>query len=165
MHGPSWRCPQTGVEVARGIQLRGPPPCSIGARPIPLHPSHPWLACSVRPADTVWLRHPQQYFDQRPAADWFISTDCLSHEVEAAWRPQHNQPRCGHVPGNIWGRAYNTGVFAVRNREAGRRLLRLWRDLVLGPEALVQVSPRWRPFFPPYIACLSPRLPPLAAPR
>ncbi|EFN57248.1 expressed protein [Chlorella variabilis] len=94
----------------------------------------------VSDSDTVWLRHPQQYFDQRPAADWFISTDCLSHEVEAAWRPQHNQPRCGHVPGNIWGRAYNTGVFAVRNREAGRRLLRLWRDLVLGPEALVQTE-------------------------
>ena len=63
----------------------------------------------VSDADTVWLRDPAPYLAQHPAADWFISTDCLSARTEAAWAPGHNQPRCGHVPGNIWGRAYNTG--------------------------------------------------------
>lgn len=44
------------------------------------------------------------------------------------------QPRCGHIPGNGWGRAFNTGIFAVRNRKAGKLLLTRWRDLLLDPQ-------------------------------
>lgn len=44
------------------------------------------------------------------------------------------QPRCGHIPGNSWGRAFNTGIFAVRNRQAGKLLLTKWRDLLLDPQ-------------------------------
>ena len=84
-------------------------------------------------ADTVWLRDPAPYLDQHPSADWFISTDCLSHDIEAAWQPGHNQPRCGHIAGNVWGRAYNTGVFAVRNRPGALGTLAKWRDLLLDP--------------------------------
>lgn len=32
-------------------------------------------------ADVVWIRDPAAYLDQHPGADWFVSTDCLSHEV------------------------------------------------------------------------------------
>jgi hypothetical protein len=88
------------------------------------------------------LRDPSDHFARHPSADFFASTDCLSAEVEAAWAPQHNQPRCGHIPGNTWGRAYNSGIFAVRNNEAGRRMLRLWRDRMLGPQDMVQVGGR-----------------------
>ena len=60
------------------------------------------------------------------------------------WAPRHNQPRCGHVAGNSWGRAFNTGIFAVRNRAAGRQLLALWRDFLLDPErSTVVVSGCW----------------------
>ncbi|KAL4434049.1 hypothetical protein ABPG75_000490 [Micractinium tetrahymenae] len=97
----------------------------------------------VSDSDVAWMRDPTDHFAQHPSADWFISTDCLSHEVEVAWQPGHNQPRCGHIPGNIWGRAYNTGkraCFAVRNRPAARRLLELWRDMLLAPEHSVVVE-------------------------
>jgi hypothetical protein len=43
------------------------------------HPQLPLLV--VSDSDTVWLRQPWAYFEQRPAADFFISTDCLSTEV------------------------------------------------------------------------------------
>lgn len=39
-------------------------------------------------ADVVWMRDPTAYIGQHPSADWFISTDCLSHEVG----PQHSGP-------------------------------------------------------------------------
>ena len=35
----------------------------------------------VSDTDTVWLRDPQDYLAKHPAADWFASTDCLSHAV------------------------------------------------------------------------------------
>ena len=38
----------------------------------------------VSDTDTVWLRNPSDYLAKHPLADWFISTDCLSHEVRAA---------------------------------------------------------------------------------
>lgn len=63
------------------------------------------------------------------------------------WKPQHNQPRCGHIAGNSWGRAFNTGIFFVRNREAGRNLLRRWRDAMLDSErttiTVVERAVRW----------------------
>lgn len=59
--------------------------------------------------------------------------------MEAAWAPAHNEPRCGHIPGNVWGRAYNTGIFAVRNRPAGKRTLQAWRDLLLDPQHTTKV--------------------------
>ena len=55
-------------------------------------------------------------------------------QVEANWVPQHNQPRCGHIKDNGWGRSFNTGIFAVRNREAGKSVLRGWRDAMLDSE-------------------------------
>ena len=45
------------------------------------HPKLPLLV--VSDSDTVWLRQPWTYFDQRPAADFFISTDCNSIEASA----------------------------------------------------------------------------------
>lgn len=87
----------------------------------------------VSDADTVWLHDPRPYFRQHPAADVLISTDCLSATVEQQWAPGHQQPRCGHIPGNIWGRAYNTGVFVMRNRPASHALLAAWRDALIDP--------------------------------
>lgn len=43
------------------------------------HPSLPLVV--VADSDTVWLREPWTYFEQRPTAEFFISSDCLSHEV------------------------------------------------------------------------------------
>ena len=31
--------------------------------------------------DLLWLRRPHAFFDEYPAADVMISTDCLSHKV------------------------------------------------------------------------------------
>jgi len=103
----------------------------------------------------VWLRDPSEYLlGTHPTADMFISTDCLSYEVEAAWQPGHNQPRCGHVPGNGWGRAFNTGVFAMRNRPASTQLLEDWRDALENGPTSFQVGRHSLCLFPP-CACLT----------
>lgn len=49
------------------------------------HPSLPLVV--VSDSDTVWLRAPWPYLEQRPAAEFFISTDCLSHEVGTRRHP------------------------------------------------------------------------------
>ncbi|KAL4437974.1 hypothetical protein ABPG77_004195 [Micractinium sp. CCAP 211/92] len=95
------------------------------------HPSLPLVV--VSDTDTVWLRQPWPYFEQRPATEFFISTDCLSHELEDRWQP-HALPRCGHIPGNAGGAsAYNTGMFAVRNTAGARGLLKAWADMLTDP--------------------------------
>ena len=109
------------------------PPSCLPSLPFARSDARPRAAAPLRPADTVWLRDPTPYLDQHPSADWFVSTDCLSHAIEAAWQPAHNQPRCGHIAGNVWGRAWNTGVFAVRNRPSTLATLAKWRDLLLDP--------------------------------
>ncbi|PRW57844.1 glycosyltransferase family 77 [Chlorella sorokiniana] len=91
----------------------------------------------VSDADAVWLHDPRPYFQQHPAADWLISTDCLSVTVEEQWAPGHQQPRCGHIPGNIWGRAYNTGIFVARNCPTSHALLAAWRDALLDPSRTI----------------------------
>ncbi|KAI3429416.1 hypothetical protein D9Q98_005511 [Chlorella vulgaris] len=94
------------------------------------HPQLPLLV--VSDSDTVWLRKPWAYFEQRPAADFFISTDCLSTEMEEAWTPKQGKPTCGHIPGN-WFYAFNTGLFAVRNRPAPRKLMASWVMMLTDP--------------------------------
>lgn len=81
---------------------------------------------TVSDADVTWMKDPTDYYAQHPTADWFLSTDCLSAKVEEAWKPVHLQPRCGHIPGNHWGRAFNSGLFAVRNTPMGKLLLHHW---------------------------------------
>jgi arabinosyltransferase len=73
--------------------------------------------------DTVWLRDPSPFLRLHPSADVLISTDCLSHWVEAqaaVSRANGSRPvyyhRCGHLPGAAFGRAFNTGVVIFRNR-------------------------------------------------
>lgn len=41
----------------------------------------------VSDTDTVWLRNPTPYLEDHPIADWFISTDCLSHSVSFSFVP------------------------------------------------------------------------------
>ncbi|KAI3434762.1 hypothetical protein D9Q98_002822 [Chlorella vulgaris] len=94
----------------------------------------------VSDSDTSWLGDPSAHLNSYPTADMFISTDCLSHKLEDSWKAGHMQPRCGHIPGNGWGRAFNTGIFAVRNREAGKLLLTRWRDLLLDPQKSTTVT-------------------------
>lgn len=62
--------------------------------------------------DVVWLRDPRPYLALHPAADLAIQTDCLSHAVEAnVTGPfQHGVARCGHLPGNTFNNAFNTGA-------------------------------------------------------
>jgi hypothetical protein len=56
---------------------------------------HPSLeVVVVSDSDCVWLREPWQYLEQRGAADFFISTDCLSVKV-----------RTGAVACRLWWRA------------------------------------------------------------
>ena len=45
------------------------------------HPALPLVV--VSDTDAVWLRPPWTYFQQRPAAEFFSSSDCLSHQVSA----------------------------------------------------------------------------------
>lgn len=43
------------------------------------HPALPTVV--VSDSDTVWLRSPFPYLEQRRSAEFFISSDCLSHQV------------------------------------------------------------------------------------
>lgn len=46
------------------------------------HPRLPLVV--VADSDTVWLQQPWTYFAQRPDAEFFISSDCISAEVGPA---------------------------------------------------------------------------------
>jgi hypothetical protein len=46
------------------------------------HPTLPLVV--VSDTDTVWLREPWDYFADRSSAEFFISTDCLSHQASVA---------------------------------------------------------------------------------
>lgn len=52
--------------------------------------------------------------------------------MEDEW-PPNGKPGCGHIPGKNWGIAFNTGLFAARNRPATRRLLAAWVELLTNP--------------------------------
>eukprot|EP00887_Chlorella_sp_A99_P002045 scaffold18.g2045.t1 len=101
----------------------------------------------VSDTDTVWMRDPSPYLDAHPLADWFISTDCLSPtQFEDAADPKlrNANPRCGHVPGSTWGKALNTGVFALRNRPATLATLRRWLFFMTDPEhAIMKARAAW----------------------
>lgn len=78
---------------------------------------------------------PAGFLDQHPAADLFISSDCLSHRAEAEGIP--DVPRCGHVPGSTGHKIYNTGLLALRNRPATRRIMRAWHHRLAHPSECV----------------------------
>eukprot|EP00892_Ulva_mutabilis_P012572 jgi/Ulvmu1/9688/UM055_0026.1 len=100
--------------------------------------------------DTVWLRDPSDFIARFPSADAFISTDCLSHWVEAHAADSHahhsaapvHYHRCGHLPGATFGRAFNTGVIIFRNRPATLSILREWRALLTDPRKAYAPSAR-----------------------
>lgn len=117
----------------------------LGAGPV--QPSHLFLPFCLNqllfascthgpPPDTSWLRDPSDYLAHFASADFFISTDCLSVAVEQAWQPRHNQPRCGHIPGNGWGRAFNTGGGPdgrpASEKPVNQLGLPIWKAAVLG---------------------------------
>jgi hypothetical protein len=85
----------------------------------------------ISDVDTVWMRDPSEFLLRHPTADVLISTDCLSHWIEAHYDPAQKQHqyfhRCGHLPGATFGRAFNTGVIIFRKRYAasmpGQRVL------------------------------------------
>ena len=74
----------------------------------------------ISDVDTVWMRDPSEFLLRHPSADVLISTDCLSHWIEAQHDPEQRQHqyfhRCGHLPGATFGRAFNTGVIIFRSR-------------------------------------------------
>jgi Nucleotide-diphospho-sugar transferase len=74
----------------------------------------------ISDVDTAWMRDPSEFLSRHPTADVLISTDCLSHWVEASFDPGDAKHahfhRCGHLPGATFGRAFNTGVIIFRNR-------------------------------------------------
>ncbi|EFN51102.1 hypothetical protein CHLNCDRAFT_141437 [Chlorella variabilis] len=100
-------------------------------------------AVVVSHPDTAWLRDPAEYLAQHPAADLLISTGCLSHEVggavqaavQAAVRVVLEEAGAPGQPLSGQGRAFNTGVYAVRKTAAARELLASWRDALGDPEA------------------------------
>jgi Nucleotide-diphospho-sugar transferase len=83
--------------------------------------------------DVVWLRSPLAFLASHPTADIAIQTDCLSHVVEANFSEpfRHGFARCGHLPGNNYNNAFNTGMILLRNRPATRRFLQDWLDYLL----------------------------------
>ncbi|PSC76658.1 glycosyltransferase family 77 [Micractinium conductrix] len=91
---------------------------------------HPGLELVVvSDSDIVWLREPWTYFEQRPTADFFVSSDCLSIEMEERWGPDSPKISCGHIPGNS-GLSLNTGLFAARNTPRARAFLEAWADML-----------------------------------
>ncbi|KAL4452531.1 hypothetical protein ABPG75_008193 [Micractinium tetrahymenae] len=91
------------------------------------HPRLPLVV--VADSDTTWLREPWTYFEQRPGAEFFISSDCISAEMEDRWAADNPKASCGHIPGNA-GVAFNTGLFAARNTPAARAFLAAWADML-----------------------------------
>jgi Nucleotide-diphospho-sugar transferase len=83
--------------------------------------------------DVVWLRNPLPYLALRPTADIAIQTDCLSHIVEANYTLpfQHGVARCGHLPGNTFNNAFNTGMILFRKRPSTLAFLTAWLDYLL----------------------------------
>ena len=82
---------------------------------------HKLATVIISDVDTVWMRDPSEFLLRHPSADVLISTDCLSHWVEASFDPEGSSGhkhfhRCGHLPGATFGRAFNTGVIIFRNR-------------------------------------------------
>ncbi|PSC68599.1 glycosyltransferase family 77 [Micractinium conductrix] len=93
------------------------------------HPSLPVVV--VADSDQVWLRPPGEFLAHHPAADFYTSTDCLSHQLEEEIRPHHKLPRCGHIPNNTEGlRAFNGGLWAARNTPAARDFLHAWAAML-----------------------------------
>ncbi|KAL4426068.1 hypothetical protein ABPG77_007864 [Micractinium sp. CCAP 211/92] len=128
------RC--TSAKFASGKYFRGDFAAfrAMGAHKVRLvlqlleeNPGLPLLV--VADSDTAWLRQPWTYFEQRPGAEFFISSDCLSVEMEDRWAPGNPKASCGHIPGN-WGVAFNTGLFATRNTPAARAFLAAWADML-----------------------------------
>ena len=78
--------------------------------------------------DVVWLRDPRPFFAAHPTADVAIQTDCLSHAVEANFTGpfRHGFARCGHLPGNHFNNAFNTGMILLRDRPPTHAFLRAW---------------------------------------
>jgi hypothetical protein len=83
--------------------------------------------------DVVWLRDPRPFFALHPTADLAIQTDCLSHAVEVQFQGpfQHRYSRCGHLPGNTFNNAFNTGMLLLRDRPPTHAFLRAWLDYLL----------------------------------
>lgn len=81
----------------------------------------------------VWLRSPLAFFESHPTADMAIQTDCLSHFVEADYTEpfRHGFARCGHMPGNHFNNAFNTGMILLRNRPATHVFLKNWLDYLM----------------------------------
>lgn len=48
--------------------------------------------------DVAWMRDPAPWLRARPAADAFVTTDCLSHRSEVL---DLLGPRCGHLRGAL----------------------------------------------------------------
>lgn len=83
--------------------------------------------------DVVWLRDPRPFLALHPTADVAIQTDCLSHVVEANYTApfRHGFARCGHLPGNNFNNAFNTGMILLRDRPPTHAFLRAWLDYLL----------------------------------
>ena len=78
--------------------------------------------------DVAWLKDPGPYLASEPAADVFISVDCLSPSYDAGrqpklrhWGNHHSAhlwqgwwPRCGHLEGDGYGVAFNAGILVFR---------------------------------------------------
>lgn len=62
----------------------------------PTHTACPAPCCPAlfTPADTTWLRDPSDYLAKYPQADWFMSTDCLSHQASSRARGPSAAPGC-----------------------------------------------------------------------
>ena len=77
--------------------------------------------------DVVWLRDPLPFLAAHSTADIAIQTDCLSHVVEANFTApaRHGFARCGHLPGNNFNNAFNTGMILFRDRPGTHTFLKV----------------------------------------
>lgn len=66
-----------------------------------------WQTLVMSDADVIWLKHPSELLQMYPAAEFMVSTDCLSVKAVAERRPEVN--RCGMQPGG-WNSAWNSGT-------------------------------------------------------
>jgi hypothetical protein len=83
--------------------------------------------------DIVWLRDPLPFLASHGTADIAIQTDCLSHAVEANFSGpfRHAFARCGHLPGNHFNNAFNTGMILFRDRPPTHEFLKSWLAYLL----------------------------------
>lgn len=112
-------CALSGTAAAVDMALSLRPGCIMGYRPTPGLLALTWCCC-LPPLSPGW--------------SWPAAAALQTEELQL---PRNNNPRCGHIAGNVWGRALNSGVFVLRNRPPVKKALHRWHQILTDPSQAI----------------------------